>query len=107
MYRARAAPDVAGWRRERLPKLPRRGPITAAPDWVCEVLSPRTRRYDLTVKRPFYAQLGVSHAWYVDPPARVLTVSRLESGKWVEVWANWDQFGILQQLGVIRAPVAA
>ena len=30
-----------------------------------------------------------------------------EAGKWVEDWANWDQFGMLQQLGVIPAPVAA
>jgi steroid delta-isomerase-like uncharacterized protein len=30
-----------------------------------------------------------------------------EAGKWVEDWANWDQLGLLQQLGVIPAPAAA
>lgn len=40
------APDVAGWLRERMPTLPD-GPITVAPDWVCEVLSPTTRSHDL------------------------------------------------------------
>src|SRR5438105_1001262 len=40
------SPDVAGWRRERLPELPE-APITVVPDWVCEILSPTTRRHDL------------------------------------------------------------
>ncbi len=35
-------PDLAGWRRERLPALPRTAAFTLAPDWVCEVLSPST-----------------------------------------------------------------
>jgi Uma2 family endonuclease len=32
-------PDLAGWRRERMPELPDDAFITLAPDWVCEVLS--------------------------------------------------------------------
>jgi Uma2 family endonuclease len=32
-------PDVAGWRRERLPELPSEVPILVRPDWVCEILS--------------------------------------------------------------------
>jgi hypothetical protein len=39
-------PDLAGWRRERLPALPREAFFTLAPDWVCEVLSPATARLD-------------------------------------------------------------
>ncbi|MCC6558604.1 MAG: Uma2 family endonuclease [Polyangiaceae bacterium] len=70
---------------ERLPRLPRTGPITVVPDWVCEILSPRTRGYDLIVKRRFYAQIGVGHLWYVDPQVRALTVSRIEGGKWLEL----------------------
>src|SRR5712692_2715228 len=37
-------PDLAGWRRTRMPKLPppREPFITLAPDWLCEVLSPST-----------------------------------------------------------------
>jgi len=79
------SPDLAGWRKARLPHLPRSGAITVVPDWACEVLSPRTRSYDLIVKRRFYAEIGVSHLWYVDPEARALTVSRLEGGKWLEL----------------------
>src|SRR5690349_8081155 len=38
-------PDLVGWRRERLPTLPDTVGITVVPDWVCEVLSPSTRRF--------------------------------------------------------------
>ena len=79
------SPDLAGWRRERLPSLPQSGPLTVVPDWVCEILSPSTRGYDLVVKRAFYAEIGVGHLWYIDPEACVLTVSRLEAGHWVEL----------------------
>lgn len=79
------SPDVAGWRRERMPTLPANDAIRVVPDWACEILSPRTRSYDLLVKRPFYADIGIGHLWYVDPDARTLTVSRLLEGRWLEV----------------------
>ena len=79
------SPDVAGWRRERLPQLPQDEPIRVAPDWICEVLSPGTRGYDLIKKRPFYARIGVSWLWYVDVEARSVTVSQLRDGAWVEL----------------------
>lgn len=83
-------PDVAGWRRARLPELPER--FTTAPDWVCEVLSPSTRRHDLQTKRPLYARAGVAWMWIVDVDARTLTASRLHEGKWLElgVWSDDD-----------------
>src|SRR5438445_12885672 len=46
-------PDLGGWRRERMPALPENEPIRAVPDWVCEILSPRTRRSDQLIKKPF------------------------------------------------------
>jgi Uma2 family endonuclease len=37
-------PDLAGWRRERMPELPIDVPyFTVVPDWLCEVLSPGKR----------------------------------------------------------------
>ena len=83
-------PDVAGWRRERMPHLPEDGPFTIAPDWACEVLSPSTRSHDHLRKRRVYARSGVGHLWFVDPDARTLAVSRLEHGRWVElgVWGE-------------------
>ncbi len=85
------APDLAGWRRERLPVLPPKGPIEVVPDWVCEILSPGTRSYDMLVKRPFYAEARVQHLWYIDPEARTLSVSRLENGRWLELGVYGDE----------------
>lgn len=84
------SPDVAGWRRERLPELPSDESIRVAPDWICEVLSPSTRGYDLIKKRPFYARMGVSWLWYVDVEARSVTVSQLRDGAWVELAVHGD-----------------
>ncbi len=76
-------PDLAGWRRERLPVLPREAFFTLAPDWVCEILSPSTRSRDLVLKRALYAEANVSHLWFVDPDARTLEAFALEEGRWV------------------------
>lgn len=76
------SPDVAGWRRDRMPELPVDEPIRVVPDWVCEILSRNTRRHDLLVKLPYYAKVGVAYAWVVDLDARVLTAHRLDSGAW-------------------------
>jgi len=78
------SPDIAGWRKERLPRIPD-GAITLVPDWICEVQSKGTRAYDIEVKRAFYASIGVGWLWYVDPKPRTLYVSRLENGRWVEM----------------------
>jgi Uma2 family endonuclease len=76
-------PDVAGWRRERLPVFPTGPWFDLAPDWVCEVLSPGTRRIDLTDKREIYGAAGVGHLWLVDPLERTLEVFVLADGAWV------------------------
>jgi Uma2 family endonuclease len=84
-------PDVAGWLRTRLPALPD-GPITIAPDWVCEVLSPTTRAHDLKLKRPLYARASVRWMWLVDVDARTLNASRQHDGSWLEIgtWSDED-----------------
>jgi Uma2 family endonuclease len=83
-------PDLAGWQRARMPTLPSEGSITVVPDWVCEILSPSTRRHDQRVKRPLYAEAGVRWMWIVDVDARTVIASRNERGRWVEigVWAD-------------------
>ena len=85
-----AVPDLAGWRRERLPRLPDEAFFRLAPDWVCEVLSPSTAAIDRVKKLTIYAREGVSHAWLADPIARTLEVLRLESGRWMiaGTWAG-------------------
>jgi Uma2 family endonuclease len=76
-------PDLAGWRRERMPEPPDRPWMTLAPDWVCEVLSPSTRNVDRIRKMPLYHLEGVSHAWIIDPERYTLEVYRSEPGGWV------------------------
>jgi Uma2 family endonuclease len=75
-------PDLAGWRRERLPRLPADAFMTLAPDWVCEVLSASTESIDRGKKLRIYAREGVTHCWLVDPMRQALEVLSLESGKW-------------------------
>jgi hypothetical protein len=78
-------PDVAGWRRERMPKLPKTAAFELAPDWVCEVLSKSTEDEDRDEKMPAYAREGVGHAWLVDPIERTLELYVLGKGRrWSE-----------------------
>ena len=76
-------PDLAGWRRERMPELPDAAYFTLAPDWTCEVLSASTRKIDLVHKRPIYAREGIPHLWLVDPVERILEAFELREGQWV------------------------
>lgn len=75
-------PDVAGWRRSRLPQPDEIRPIDVTPDWVCEVLSPSTEARDRGVKRDLYARHGVAHYWIVDPDARILEAFELSAERW-------------------------
>jgi Uma2 family endonuclease len=78
-------PDLAGWRRERLPVLPDVAAFTLAPDWICEVVSKSTEQHDREVKMPVYAREGVRHAWLIDPVAKTLEVYTLSAeGRWGE-----------------------
>ena len=72
------APDLAGWRRDRLPELPDEPYLTLAPDWVCEVLSPSTEDVDRAEKMPVYARERVLHVWFLDPSLRTLEIFRLD-----------------------------
>lgn len=78
-------PDLAGWRRERLPEEPEEAAITLAPDWVCEILSDSTEANDRGKKRRVYRREGVRHYWIVDPRIQTLEVYRLDNGRWNEL----------------------
>lgn len=76
-------PDIAGWRRERLPALPETAWFDLAPDWVCEVASPSTARFDRLVKMDVYGRAGVAWAWLVDPSAQYIEVWRRVGDAWM------------------------
>jgi Uma2 family endonuclease len=94
-------PDVAGWRRERMPALGNIPYSEQAPDWVCEVVSPTTGRIDRIRKMRVYARECVGHVWLVDPLQRTLEIYRLEGQHWVVV-------GTHEEAEMVRAePFAA
>ena len=84
-------PDLAGWRRERMPELPETAWFELAPDWVCEILSPSTCRDDRVVKMPLYAREEVGHIWLVDPDQKTLEAYALQHGRWLLLGAHKDQ----------------
>ena len=78
-------PDIAGWRRARMPIYPETAYFTLSPDWVCEILSPSTRKLDPEAKRPVYAREGVRHLWLVDPAERTLEAFERTAGEWTSI----------------------
>jgi len=81
-------PDIAGWRRGRMPRIPDAPWFDLAPDWLCETLSPSTAVIDRTRKLRIYAREGVRHVWLVDPIARTLEVLALDGSRWVVAEAH-------------------
>ncbi len=78
-------PDVAGWRRERMPTIPQGHIFTIAPDWVCETLSTSNAVYDRRKKLPIYARHDVPYAWIADPIRRTVEVFQLVNGRWTHL----------------------
>jgi Uma2 family endonuclease len=76
-------PDIAGWKRERMPQIPNEAFFSIAPDWICEVLSPGTAAFDRAKKMPLYAEQGVKHLWLVDPIEKSLEVFENDNARWV------------------------
>ena len=74
-------PDLAGWRRERLPSIPDDPHFATFPDWVCEVLSPSTRSKDRELKMPLYARYGVPYVWLLDPKTYTLETYTLRGAE--------------------------
>jgi Uma2 family endonuclease len=107
-------PDLAGWRRERMPVLTKDLPyFTLAPDWVCEALSPSTAALDRSAKLRVYAREKVPHVWFVDPLARSLEVLLLDGATYriLEVYREDEKVravpfdAIELELGVLWADV--
>lgn len=86
-------PDLAGWRRTKLPVVPRKPFFTLAPDWVCEVLSPSSVGIDRVRKKHIYAREGVEFVWLIDPVGRTLEAFQLREGRWLELgsWGDEDR----------------
>jgi len=100
-------PDLAGWRRERVPKLPN-DYFDYAPDWACEVVTPESRSFDICVKRGVYGPSGVAHLWLVDADARLLEAFALRAGAWTLVAALKDDAEVrLPPFDAVGFPLSA
>jgi len=83
-------PNLAGWRRQRMPEFPDAPYFELIPDWVCEVLSPATVRIDRVLKMPLYAEFGVAYLWLIDPKLQTLEVFALQDGRWF-LWGSFQE----------------
>lgn len=84
-------PDLGGWRKERFPVgADEEAYFLTPPDWVCEVLSPSTARYDRTDKLFIYARERIPFLWLVDPRERTLECYVLDDSAWKLVGSYRD-----------------
>jgi len=90
-------PDLAAWRRERMPELPDSAWVELVPDWVCEVLSPSTAKIDRTMKMPLYAQQGIGYLWLIDPLLKTLEAYEL-------IAKRWSLLATLKDADTVRLP---
>lgn len=90
-------PDIAGWRQERMPKIPRDQRFEIVPDWVCEVLSPSTESKDRKIKMAIYAKYGVPYLWLVNPLENTLEI-------FICVGDQWQANGLFQGNAQISPP---
>lgn len=94
-------PDLAAWREERLRTFGDEPFSRTVPDWVCEIVSPSSERFDREKKLPIYAQSGVGFAWVVDPRVRTLEVL-------VQVGGRFEPRASHREAALVRAePFAA
>jgi Uma2 family endonuclease len=101
-------PDLAGWRRERMPAVTNAAYIELAPDWAGEVLSPSTALVDRRLKLPLYAREKVAHVWLVDPTARSVEVFRLDGESYrLVVTRGEDEVVRLEPFDAIELELAA
>lgn len=64
-----------------LQRIDNRG-MCGAPDWVAEVLSPSTARYDRTIKLAAYERAGVPEVWLINPTGRTVAIYLLTTGRY-------------------------
>lgn len=82
-------PDIAGWRRERLPAYPEENFFRVTPDWLCEILSGSTEKRDRTLKMRIYGVAGVLHLWLIDPRLQIMEAFENDGGRWRKI-GDWN-----------------
>ena len=62
-------------------KIDRRG-CSGVPDFVAEIISPRTASYDKVLKFNRYQKAGIREYWMVEPESRTVLACTLENGRY-------------------------
>lgn len=67
--------------------------ISGAPDFIVEVISPSTKRRDITVKKDIYERYGVKEYWLINPRDESIEVYLLQDGKYQldNIYHNFDE----------------
>ena len=67
--------------------------IEGAPDFIVEVLSPSTKRRDITIKKEIYEKYGVKEYWIISPKEESIEVYILHNGKYEldNVYHDFDE----------------
>ncbi len=69
-------PDICYFSEKRYPYLTDEG-AAGAPELVVEILSPRTAKFDLGLKKEVYRRTGVREYWVIEPDTKIVKVFRL------------------------------
>jgi len=91
-------------------KIDERG-LRGAPDWIVEVLSPGTARYDQKKKLAAYERAGVPEVWLVNPRARDVAIYRLSESAYAQPrvlkWEGRTPVGVAPEVVIDWDLVAA
>ena len=68
--------------------------IFGAPDFIVEVLSPSTRKKDMTLKMSKYIDAGVREYWLIDPRTRQVVVHDFEHGNIPAIYTFLDKIPV-------------
>lgn len=85
----------------------RRKGICGAPDLVLEILSPSTRKRDMTLKYAKYAEAGVREYWICDPDKKTVVVYDLEHDGLPAVYGRDAQVPVLIWDGKVQIDLPA
>ncbi len=93
--------DLAGWRRERVPRRPS-GIMDVLPDWVCEITSPGHERKDVFHHFMLLQRTGVPNYWIISPEDKTLIAYRLMDTKYQVTFSV--EYGVEAVPGKVRIP---
>lgn len=93
--------DLAGWRKERLPRRPT-GIMNIIPDWVCEITSPHHERKDVFHHFILLQRSKVPYYWIISPEDKTLIAYRLADDNYQVSFSV--EYGVEKNLTKARIP---